>query len=323
MMATALGVKRATLVRWIRRTESERPRARRGRPEVVGAEARERIRSCYRTHFGEWGPRVLAAWCEREGLGTWSAGTIASVIADLREEKRPDPSPVRYEMTASNVMWSEDGTGFRRRGRKRELLVVQDEHARRKLHWRLADGPARAADVHAYLSEAFERYGPPLVLKHDGDSIFHEARIADLLRSHGVVELTAPRSYPKYNGKQERSMRDIKSYERALRRHGVGSSLSDRLNATMQDLNEDRPRPVLGGRTASETYERGRRPLPGRAAFIAKVEETERSLREAATSRREQNSAHRRAVEKVLIRHGLMNIEGDVSRHSDGETRTE
>jgi hypothetical protein len=245
------------------------------------------------------------------------------VIADLRPEKEPEPSPVRYEVTASNAMWSEDGTGFRQRGRKRELLVIQDEHARRKLHWHLADGPARAVDVHAYLSEAFDRYGAPLVLKHDGDAIFHEVQIAELLQRYGVVELTVPRGYPKYNGKQERSMRDIKSYERALRRHRVGRSLRERMTATMEDLNEERPRPVLGGRTARESYERGRTALPDRHAFIAEVEETERSLHAAAASRRERNSAHRRAVEKVLMRHGLMKIEGDVSRNSCGESWTE
>ena len=309
--------------RWIRRQDREHGEVRLGRPEVIGAPERERIRACYRDHFGEWGPRVVAAWCERKGLGSWSPGTIAAAIADLREEKEPEPAPVRYEMTASNVMWSEDGTGFRKRRRKRELLVVQDEHSRRKLHWRLAEGPARSDDVHAYLSEAFDRYGAPLVLKHDGDAIFHEERVAELLRSHGVVELTVPRGYPRYNGKQERSMRDIKSYERALRRHRVGRSLRQRLMATMRDLNEDRPRPVLGGRTANEAYERGRRTLPDRAAFIAEVEDTERKLNEVATSRHERNSAHRRAVEKVLMRHSLMTLEGDVSHNSCGETWTE
>ena len=230
---------------------------------------------------------------------------------------------MRYEMTASDVMWSEDGTGFRQGGRKRELLVIQDEHARLKLHWRLVGGPARVGDVHAYLTEAFEKYGAPLVLKHDGDRIFHEPRIAALLRRRGVVELTVPRGYPQYNGKQERSMRDIKSYERAMRRHGVGRSLPDRLSATMNDLNEERPRPVLGGRTANETYERGRTTLPDRSTFVAEVKDTERSLHAAATSRRERNSAHRRAVEKVLMRHGLVRIEGDVSHNSCGESRTD
>jgi hypothetical protein len=265
---------------------------------------------------------VLAAWCEREGLGCFSATTVAAVIADLREEKEPDPAPVRYEMTASDVMWSEDGTGFRQRGKKKELLVVQDEHARLKLHWRLAQGPARSQDVYAYLLEAFSRYGPPLVLKHDGDAIFHEARIAALLRRHQVVELTVPRGYPRYNGKQERSMRDIKSYVRAMRRHGVKGSLRRRLDATMRDLNEERPRPVLGGRTARESYQQDRTTLPDRETFVAEVRKMERSLRAAVTSRRERDSSHRRAVETVLMRYGLMRIEGDVSRNYPAEMRT-
>jgi hypothetical protein len=265
----------------------------------------------------------MAEWCAREGLGRWSAGTIARAIGDLRETEEPEPPPVRWEVTASDVMWSEDGTGFRRSGKKRELLVVQDEHARRKIHWRLVRGPARAEDVHAYLEEAFARYGPPLVLKHDGDSIFHEERIAELLRRHRVVEITVPPGYPKYNGKQERSMRDIKSYERALRRHKVGRSLPGRLNVTMRDLNEERPRPVLGGRTARETHEQDRTALPNRDIFIEEVQEMERSLQDAATSRRERDAAHRRAVEMVLMRHGLMKLEADVSRNSKGEARTE
>jgi hypothetical protein len=322
-MAAALDVRRAALHRWIRRQESEQDSGnRQGRPQVIGLEARERIRACYRAHFGQWGPRVLAAWCDRKGLGRWSAGTIAAVIADLREEKEPDRPTVRYEVTGSDVMWSEDGTGFRQRGRKRELLVVQDEHARLKLHWRLVGGPARTEDVYAYLEEAFLRYRAPLVLKHDGAAIFHEGRIVDLLRRHQVVELTTPRGYPRYNGKQERSMRDIKSYERAMRRHGVGGSLRQRLDATMQDLNEERPRPMLGGRTARETYEEDRTTLPDRSAFVTEVRDTERSLREAATSRRERDSSHRSAVETVLMRYGLMRIEGDVSHDSESDART-
>ncbi len=246
----------------------------------------------------------------RKGLGRWSAGTLAAAIADLREERQPDPPAVRFEITGKNVMWSEDGTGFRERGKKKELLVVQDEHARLKLNWRLVSGPARAEDVHAYLEEAFSRYGAPLVLKHDGDAIFHEARIEELLRRHQVVELTVPRGYPRYNGKKERSMRDIKSYERAMRRHGAGGSLRTRLSATMQDLNEERPRPVLGGRTAREVYEGDRRRLLDRSTFVTEVRDTEGSLRRAATSRSERESSHRRAVERVLMRYSLMRIEG-------------
>jgi len=67
------------------------------------------------------------------------------------------------------------------------------------------------------------------------------------LAEHQVIELTGPRRYPQYNGKQERSMRDIKSYERAMRRHGVKGRLIERLDTTIEDLNEHRtssPYPV-------------------------------------------------------------------------------
>jgi hypothetical protein len=75
--------------------------------------------------------------------------------------------------------------------------------------------------VVSYLQEAFQKHGPPLVLKHDGDGIFHEPRGGKRLKRYGVLSLTSPPGWPGYNGKSERSMRDIKSYERAMRRHGV------------------------------------------------------------------------------------------------------
>ena len=311
MVAEALGVTTRAFEVWLERHESAAvTNGCRGRPEVIGPEARERIRACYVAKYGQWGPQVLRSWCEREGLGSWSATTIAKVIADLREPEEPDPPPQRLEVTGPDVMWSEDGTGFGRRSRKRELLVVQDECSRKKLNHRLVKGPASSRDVVSYLQEAFARYGAPLVLKHDGDGIFHEKDVIRLLEEHGVVALTSPPGWPGYNGKTERSMRDIKSMERAMRRHGIRGSLKDRLNITLTDLNEDRPRPMLGGRTANEAYGDPMRPLPDRQSFIKSVDEEEARLSSEATSRREAGSARRRAIENVLLRDGLMVIKG-------------
>ena len=274
MMAETLGVTPGANSVWQRRRNGPAEAGEgAGRPPAIPHAARERIRACYRERYGQWGPQVLKAWCEREGLGSWSATTIAAAIADLREPEEPDPPPLRMQTTAPDVMWSEDGTGFRQGKRKRELLVVQDEYARLKLNWRLVGGPARSADVVSYLEEAFARHGPPLVLKHDGDSIFHEAGVVELLERRGVVPLTSPPGWPGYNGKTERSMRDIKSYERAMRRNGVRGRLKDRLDVTVNDLNEERPRPVLGGRTAREAYMDSRSSLPDRQAFIAAADE--------------------------------------------------
>jgi transposase InsO family protein len=237
------------------------------------------------------------------------------VIEDLRDDAVEKEQSVRYEIKASGVMWSEDGTGFRDRGRKKELLVIQDEHARLKLRHRLVDGPADEGAVYANLRAAFSEHGAPLVLKHDGGSIFHGQRIRELLAAHQVTELTGPCRYPQYNGKQERSMRDIKGYERAMRHHGVRGRLRDHLEVTISDLNEERPRPVLGGRTAREAYEQDRGQLPDRQDFIVAVNSKETELRAVAQSRSELESSRRRAIEQVLLRYGLMKQWCDVSHN--------
>ncbi len=63
---------------------------------------------------------------------------------------------------------------------------------RHKLNHRLIRGPARSGDACEHLKQAFDRCGPPLVLKHDGGSIFHEKQVTDLLHRYGVVSLTSP-----------------------------------------------------------------------------------------------------------------------------------
>jgi hypothetical protein len=313
MIAELLAITPQSLGRWLERQQRPEPCPRSGRPVAIGDAVRRQIRSCYRAHHGQWGPQVLACWCRREGLGDWSSATVAAVVADLAKPEPPQPAPVRYEVTASNVMWSEDGTGFGLRGRKQELLVVQDEHARLKLNWDLVPGPAKSPDVVRYLEAAFEQYGAPLVLKHDGDGIFHTPEVAALLERYGVLDLTSPAHYPGYNGKQERSMRDIKSYVRALRRDGDRSSLGNQIGLAMADLNEERPRPVLEGRTAQEAYNEGQKPLPSREDLCEAVNREQAILRQTARSRMEKKSARRRAMEMVLLRYGLMEIEGKVS----------
>lgn len=307
---------RQALVLWLQRRQgTERPCRPRGRPKVIGPLARWRLRRCYLDHHRQWGPRVLAAWAVREGVGRFSHGAIARVIADLRRPKPKRPKPKRYEVTMPDAMWSEDGAGFREYGRKRELLVLQDEYSRYKVNNRLVAGPAKAQDVCAYLRGAFETHGAPLVLKHDGGAIFHAEQVKELLDEYGVVELTGPRHYPCYNGKKERSIRDIKSYERAMRADLPSSTQSSRVSAAIEDLNENRPRPILGNRTACEVYEQNRKPLPDRTLFRKEVDRREARLMTEASSRAERDSARRRAVEQVLIRYGLLKYDLDLSTY--------
>ena len=313
MMAEVLGVSPRALSRWDERRQQPRPRCRRGRPEVIGQAARQAIRKCYRQHFGQWGPRVLADWCRREKQGVWSHGAITIVIDDLRPVAEAETPPVRYEATASNVLWSEDGTGFKQEGCKQELLVVQDDHARLKMNSSLVRGPACGRDVADCLREAFERYGAPLVLKQDLEGINHAPEVKALLHEYEVLSLASPPGTPRYNGKMERSMRDIKSYERAMRQAGAEGPLWSRICATIKDLNEDRPRPVLGGQTAQEAYGNGLQALPDRQQLRREVEKRERKILADASSRVEVRNARRWAIEGTLISYGLVKIEGEVS----------
>ncbi len=322
-MARVLGLKFRSLEKWMSRVDGQDQEAtRRGRPEVVPQEARWHLRECYLAHYGQWGPRVLRLWAIREGLGKWATGTIARIIADLKPEEEEKPKPNRYEITAPMVMWSEDGTGFTEKDGKKELLVVQDECARLKVNHRLVEGPATSASVVSYLREAFDKYGAPLVLKHDGAAIFHEDEVQQLLQEYQVVNLTCPAGYPPYNGKQERSMRDIKSYERALRKNKVGDTLAQRIDLVMFDLNEDRPRPMLGGRTAKEVFEQVRRPLPDQQRFKMEVETRRIELEALAGSRHEVRAARRNAVVEVLLAYGLIKFIGDVSTNYQSESGT-
>jgi len=324
LMARVMGVNPESLKRWGMRQEAQAPGPvrKRGRPETVPADVRQEIRNCYLAHYKQWGPRVMAEWILRQGWGWYSPETISRILEDLKDKPAPKEPLRRYAITASQVMWSEDGAGFRERAKKKELLILQDECARYKVNTRLVDGPASSGDVYAYLQEAFAKHGPPLVLKHDGGAIFHEEAVERLLDEHQVISLTSPPHYPPFNGKMERTVRDIKSYERAIKRCNRWMALRERLEDAIRDLNDERPRPMLGGRTAKEVFEGDRIPLADRRKFYAEVQQLEQRLLKDAASRSQQRQARQKAVELVLLQYGYMKELTDVSTYSEAKTWT-
>lgn len=262
----------------------------------------------------------MADWVRREGIGTWSHTTIGKVIADLRPQKEKRPKPRRYEIAAPMVMWSEDGAGFREYGCKKELLLVQDERARKKVGKRLVRGPAKSSDVVETLRDAFEKHGAPLVLKQDNGAPLNAAEVQALCDEWHVVLLNSPPHHPRYNGRKERNFRDVRGFVRALQRHRLGCSLEERIDRALHDIDVERPRPVLGGRTATEVFEQDRIPLPDRRRFKMEVETRQLELEADAGTRAELAAARRRAVTEVLSNHGLLTWKGGVS--TDSQTRT-
>jgi hypothetical protein len=323
MVALVVGITVQAFSRWLyKQLSPEESTTKLGRPEVMAPEVVQAFKQRYLDSYKTWGTHVLREWGIRQGLGAYATDTIARAIKSLRDQPPEKIKPKRYEVTAPNVMWSEDGTGFKEDGEKRELLVVQDECSRCKLNSRFVNGPASAKDEYACLKEAFQEHGAPLVLKRDGHSIYQEKEVLDLLDEHGVLSLVGPAYYPMYNGKKERSMRDFKTFERNMRRHGPkGTFLIQRIDAAKHDLNDVRPRPMLGGRTAREVYENTPRVDVDRAQLRKEVDLRESQLKAAARSRKELDSARRRAIEQVLLSYGLLAKREDVSTISTTQKR--
>jgi hypothetical protein len=322
-MARALDMKPKSVKRKIERLNmAPGVPAKLGRPESIDADARWKIRSCYQQHFGQWGSEVLSWWVKREGIGCWVPDTIAKVIADLKPKPEKKRKPLRYEITEPMVMWSEDGAGFKDGKRKREAMILQDECARYKVHTRLAEGPASEQHVLEYLEEAFQTHGAPLILKQDNIAYQNTEAVQKLCNRHGVLLLNSPVHYPQYNGKKERSVRDIKGYIRALQRNDVGENLEEQLALAVHDLNVDRPRPVLGGHTAQEVFAHRQHRLPNRKQFLIRVQTKQLELEEKAVDRKEKEAARRRAVEQVLLHYDLIKWKGNVSANLKAKTAT-
>jgi hypothetical protein len=108
-----------------------------------------------------------------------------------------------------------------------------------------------------------------------------------------------------------------------MRKHGVRGALADRLDWTLNDLNHERPRPVLKGRTAHEAFVEDRLSLPDRNEFRTCVALKQQELLAQATSRNEEQSAGRRGVEQVLLTYGLLEIQGDLSTDFQVENPTD
>jgi len=62
VMAEEMGITAEALSCWLRRRETKRLPVSPGRPEAISADARWKLRSCYLSHYKQWGPRVLRDW---------------------------------------------------------------------------------------------------------------------------------------------------------------------------------------------------------------------------------------------------------------------
>ncbi|MDP2976273.1 MAG: hypothetical protein Q8N45_08690 [Anaerolineales bacterium] len=179
---------------------------------------------------------------------------VERVRQDLESDRRAHLR--RIEWLTPGVVWAMDFTEYDLgMAGKIYLHNTQDLGSRYKF-LPMAGGYPVGEEVAGYLSEKFDRYGAPLVLKRDNEGNMNHLAINDVLSESFVLPLNNPEYYAPYNGAIEESQREVK---RSLREKLV-SGLSDcrdhvaaYAEAAVNDLNH-RIRPCLNGRTSCEAF---------------------------------------------------------------------
>ena len=190
-------------------------------------------------------------------------------------------------------------------------LLVVDLASRYRFDLLLSD-TLPSTRVVAHLENLFRLHKPPLAIKRDNGSNLASWLVDQLLADWGIVDLTSPPYYPRYNGAVEYAQREIKLVAKILHEeHGL--PLAEALALAPQVINH-RPRPCLHGATAHEVFHTPNPALVG-AFTLESRKETTHWIEErqaailasmSASNRHTQAAARRLATETRLLNMGLV-----------------
>ncbi len=239
---------------------------------------------------------------------------VQRVRQDLEADRRKQMR--RIEWLMSGVVWAMDFTEYDLgMAGKIYLHNTQDLSSRYKF-LPMAGGYPIGEEVAGYLSEQFDRYGAPLVLKRDNEGNMNHSAINDVLAESFVLPLNNPEYYAPYNGAIEESQREVKSCLRKKLMEGLldpGDHITAYAEAVVNDLNH-RIRPCLNGKTSCQAFfESGNRPTftkrERRGIYDWVLERVERilsTMNQSGQAIRE--SAWRIAVESWLRSKGYIRV---------------
>lgn len=242
------------------------------------------------------------------------AGMVEQVRHELGADQRRQLR--RIQWLTPGVVWAMDGTQYDLgEGVKSYLHNTQDLGSRYKF-LPMAGGYPVGEEIAGYLSDKFDRYGAPLVLKRDNEGNLNHRAVNDVLSEFFVLPLNSPDYYAPYNGAIEESQREIKGCLRdkpSLGLWGCAEHIGAYAEAAVNDLNH-RLRPCLKGRTSCQVFfESTNKPVftkrERREIYDCVMEKTERilsAMNQSAQGVRE--SAWRIAVEFWLQSKGYIKV---------------
>jgi len=269
-----MGHSRASFYRWKPdpTREAQKPGPKPPEPEVLEA-MRQIIREKQAQKRNTWGVEVLFEEFER----VIPKSVIAETIEEERRRKSREDreSAVRYEISAPDAVWSEDFIDVKPKGR---VLRVQDECSRFVFATEHRDSWVET-DVARFVAAVMERYGRPLFFKHDLGTEFTSGTFQSLLRGSKVIAFPNPPRYPRYNGKHERTNASVRFWlGRADRDLPTVEEVLEEMRQALLDLNFDRRKEVLGGRTPEQAYRQTPKSAVERSVLYSEWNELYRKL---------------------------------------------
>jgi hypothetical protein len=246
----------------------------------------------------------------RRELGRMVKQVRHDLVVDHRRYLR------RIEWRRPGVAWAMDGTEYDVGLACKVFLCNMQDLSSRYKFLPLAGEYPMGEEIAGYLSEQFDRYGAPLVLKRDNEGNLNHRAVNGVLEEFYVLPLNSPAYYAPYNGAIEESQREVKQCLREKLPSDM-TSLQNHIaayaEAGVNDLNH-RIRPCLNGRTSCQAFfESGSRPSFTKRdrreiydIIMEKVERILSAMNQSGHAIRE--SAWRIAVESWLKSRGFINV---------------
>jgi transposase InsO family protein len=194
---------------------------------------------------------------------------VKRVLVQAVSERRLLPGREFYEHVRPEKVgeiWAEDFTDVTVEGSTFKAAVLLDTYDRYYLGWAVARR-ATAELVRQPVDQALEKTDgkrPEKFLMSDNGSQYISEAHEQLLTSAEIVQRRIPACVPQYNGCVEGGMRELKSafynvWERRIREGAdEGKILLERVEASLAEtvrlMNEEIPRPSLGGVTPADVH---------------------------------------------------------------------
>lgn len=175
---------------------------------------------------------------------------LGQLVHQLRQDQLDSMKHLQWLW--SGLVWSLDATEYG--PDSCQIIPVQDLASRYRFRPLVTDR-LDGWQIAQHVETLFRQHGAPLLLKRDNGSPFNNQYLDEVLARYRVLPLNNPPACPRYNGAEEKSIRDLKEHLR--QRWGTAPTvplhLVAQIETSVHELNH-RPRRCLKGRTACAAY---------------------------------------------------------------------